>query len=336
MTLTHSATLDWADSATDDVKSDGLSEFGEEVVREMNRLRMLVDLSHVSTATMLDALKITSAPIIYSHSSANEIANHPRNVDDEVLPLVRDNGGVIMVNFFNGFVVPAAVKQSKERMLLQVALGLPAMALLHLVAHSLYKAHAFLSAGDTVGVARSHDFFTDPGTTRSLLWYLGAFALSGLLVAGSATLWQVLLPTLTLPPVALFIVALGLAPLVWLEQGSRPALVLRGCALVLGLTQLYLLWHLLFSGLAPAASPVALPLVAWVVLSFCALYAAQAWLRCHPHGRLAETLYPWAYNGFYLDETFTRMTFKLWPARLSPIQAQTLVHRNTTSTGHTL
>ena len=221
-------------------------------------------------------------------------------------------------------------------MLMEVGLGLYELALLHLVAHSLYKAHAFLSAGDTVGVARSHDFFTDPGTTRSLLWYLGAFALSGLLVAGSATLWQVLLPTLTLPPVALFIVALGLAPLVWLEQGSRPALVLRGCALVLGLTQLYLLWHLLFSGLAPAASPVALPLVAWVVLSFCALYAAQAWLRCHPHGRLAETLYPWAYNGFYLDETFTRMTFKLWPARLSPIQAQTLVHRNTTSTGHTL
>lgn len=122
MTLTHSSTLDWADSSTDEAKSDGLSPFGEEVVREMNRLGMLVDLSHVSTATMKDALRITTAPIIFSHSSADGVASHPRNVDDEILPLVRENGGVIMVNFYNGFVVPAAVEKSKERMLLQVEL----------------------------------------------------------------------------------------------------------------------------------------------------------------------------------------------------------------------
>ena len=96
---------------------------------------------------------------------------------------------------------------------------------------------------------------------------------------------------------------------------------------MLALTQLYLLWHLLFTGLAPAASSVAMPLVAWVVLCFCALYGAQVWLRCYPQGQLAKTLYPWAYCGFYLDETFTRLTFRLWPVRLSPMQARTLVNR---------
>src|SRR5690606_27896501 len=98
MTLTHSDTLAWADSATDDAKHDGLSAFGEEVVREMNRLGMLVDLSHVSDATMRDALRISAAPVIYSHSSARAIADHPRNVSDEIARQVGDRGGVIMVN----------------------------------------------------------------------------------------------------------------------------------------------------------------------------------------------------------------------------------------------
>ena len=108
MTLTHSATLDWADSATDDPRSDGLSEFGEEVVREMNRLGMLVDLSHVSPATMHDALDVSAAPVIFSHSSAKAVADHPRNVPDDVLARLPANGGVVMVNFYSGFVVPAA------------------------------------------------------------------------------------------------------------------------------------------------------------------------------------------------------------------------------------
>ena len=108
MTLTHSATLDWADSATDEPKSDGLSPFGEEVVREMNRLGMLVDLSHVSPATMHDALDISTAPVIFSHSSAKAVADHPRNVPDDVLARLPENGGVVMVNFYSGFVVPGA------------------------------------------------------------------------------------------------------------------------------------------------------------------------------------------------------------------------------------
>lgn len=111
MTLTHSDTLDWADSATDDPKHGGLSAFGEEVVREMNRLGMLVDLSHVSPETMKDAVRISQAPIIFSHSSARAIADHPRNVPDDVLRLTAKNGGVVMVNFFSGFVEPESARR---------------------------------------------------------------------------------------------------------------------------------------------------------------------------------------------------------------------------------
>lgn len=106
MTLTHSRSLDWADSATDEQPLGGLSEFGEQVIHEMNRTGLLVDLSHVSPATMKHALRITKAPVIFSHSSARAICDHPRNVPDDVLPLVRENGGVIMVNFFSAFIVP--------------------------------------------------------------------------------------------------------------------------------------------------------------------------------------------------------------------------------------
>jgi membrane dipeptidase len=104
MTLTHWRTLDWADAATDTAKHGGLTAFGEEVVREMNRLGMLVDLSHVSDATMMDALRVTRAPVIYSHSSARAIANHVRNVPDSILRRVAQNRGVVMVNFNPPFV----------------------------------------------------------------------------------------------------------------------------------------------------------------------------------------------------------------------------------------
>jgi membrane dipeptidase len=114
MTLTHGDTLDWADAATDTSKSDGLSSFGEEIVREMNRLGMLVDLSHVSPATMSDALDITTAPIIFSHSSARGVADHPRNVPDDILKRVKTNGGIVMINFFSGFVVPESAKNMKD------------------------------------------------------------------------------------------------------------------------------------------------------------------------------------------------------------------------------
>jgi membrane dipeptidase len=114
MTLTHNKTLPWADAATDDPQHDGLTPFGERVVREMNRLGMLVDISHVSPATMADAIRVTAAPVIASHSSARALADHPRNVPDEILKLLPKNGGVIMVNFYSGFIVPEAVSQVAE------------------------------------------------------------------------------------------------------------------------------------------------------------------------------------------------------------------------------
>jgi membrane dipeptidase len=107
MTLTHSLNLAWADAATDKPEHGGLTKFGEEVVREMNRLGMLVDLSHVSPDTMEDALRVTEAPVIFSHSSAKAICNVPRNVPDNILQLVAKNGGVVMVTFVPGFISQA-------------------------------------------------------------------------------------------------------------------------------------------------------------------------------------------------------------------------------------
>ncbi|WP_206352246.1 dipeptidase [Tautonia rosea] len=114
MTLTHNSSLSWADAATDEPISGGLSEFGERVVREMNRLGMLVDISHVSEATMDDCLRVSAAPIIASHSSAYAIAPHPRNVPDAILRRIPENGGVIMVNFYPGFLVPNASERLAE------------------------------------------------------------------------------------------------------------------------------------------------------------------------------------------------------------------------------
>ncbi|QVL30484.1 dipeptidase [Telmatocola sphagniphila] len=114
MTLTHSETLDWADSATDKPKNNGLSPFGEEIVHEMNRLGMMVDLSHVSPDTMRHVLRITKVPVIFSHSSARAIADHPRNVPDDVLKEVKKNNGVVMVNFFPGFVSPEGARLSQR------------------------------------------------------------------------------------------------------------------------------------------------------------------------------------------------------------------------------
>jgi membrane dipeptidase len=104
MTLTHSFNTAWADSATDSPVHHGLTPFGQEVVREMNRLGMLVDLAHVSEETMRAALSVSEAPVIFSHSSARALVDHPRDVPDEVLRLVAQNGGVVMVNFLPGYV----------------------------------------------------------------------------------------------------------------------------------------------------------------------------------------------------------------------------------------
>jgi len=110
MTLTHNDNVSWADSATDEEVLGGLSRFGEDVVREMNRLGMLVDLSHTSAGTMRHALRVTSAPVIFSHSSARAVCDVPRNVPDDVLGTLATNGGVCMVTFVPQFVSPAVAE----------------------------------------------------------------------------------------------------------------------------------------------------------------------------------------------------------------------------------
>ncbi|MFN2315534.1 MAG: dipeptidase [Gemmatimonadales bacterium] len=104
MTLTHNVTLDWADAASGPLRHGGLTEFGRDVVREMNRLGMVVDLSHVSPGTMSDALHTTQAPIMFSHSNAFALANHVRNVPDSILRRMPENGGIVMVTFVPGFI----------------------------------------------------------------------------------------------------------------------------------------------------------------------------------------------------------------------------------------
>jgi membrane dipeptidase len=114
MTLAHFTNSEVADSATDDPKWNGLSPFGRVVVGEMNRMGMLIDLAHVSAKTMTDVLALSKAPVIFSHSSARAIADHPRNVPDDVLRLLPANGGVVMVNFYSGYVSDADRKWNAE------------------------------------------------------------------------------------------------------------------------------------------------------------------------------------------------------------------------------
>lgn len=211
-------------------------------------------------------------------------------------------------------------------MLMEIGLGLYELALLHLVAHSCYKAYSFLAAGETVRYARLGDMLSPAEGQRPYGWYLGTAALSLLLVFASAEVWHLFLPKLSVPAAALWIVALGLAALLWVEQGSLPRQWLIGTVRVVALTQLYLFWHWLFSGLAPAAAEASVPALVWVVVSFGTLYGVQVWLRRYPHGRFARRFYPWAYAGFYLDETITRLTFRIWPVKFSAVQARTLAN----------
>jgi membrane dipeptidase len=115
MTLTHNVTLDWADAALDSAKHGGLTQFGREVVREMNRTGMLVDLSHVSPGVMSNALDVAEAPVIFSHSAARALVDHPRNVPDSILRRLPRNGGVVMVPFVTNFTSPAVRAHSLAR-----------------------------------------------------------------------------------------------------------------------------------------------------------------------------------------------------------------------------
>ncbi|MDB5672334.1 MAG: rane dipeptidase [Alphaproteobacteria bacterium] len=125
LTLTHTLTISWADSATDNPRHEGLTPFGEKVVRELNRIGMLVDLSHVSEDTMRDALRVSKAPVIFSHSSARALDNHPRDVSDDVLKLVAANGGVVMVNYAEPYISDAYRRWAADRLAERTRLNSP-------------------------------------------------------------------------------------------------------------------------------------------------------------------------------------------------------------------
>lgn len=116
LTLTHNGTLDWADAANDEARHGGLTRFGQEVVREMNRMGMLVDLSHTSPETMNDALDVSEAPVMWSHAAARGLRDHPRNVPDQVLRRLPDNGGIVMITF-----VPSFLSENEQATIADVA-----------------------------------------------------------------------------------------------------------------------------------------------------------------------------------------------------------------------
>ncbi len=207
-------------------------------------------------------------------------------------------------------------------MLLECGIGLYELAFLHLVAHSLYKAYAFLAAGEAVLDTRRRGLFPAElklSPTAGLGMRLVCAPLAIALLAACVAVWRIALPGLAIPAVAVLIVGLGLAPLLWRADGWGVGTV-RGAIAVLLLAQLYIACHLVFGSLVktPAASG-SLLLTFWVGSCFAALYLLQAWLLAFPHGQLSRTLYPWAYAGFYLDERFTRMTFRIWPIRLPAV-----------------
>ncbi|MDK2123048.1 NADH-quinone oxidoreductase subunit L [Parachitinimonas caeni] len=205
-------------------------------------------------------------------------------------------------------------------MLMECGLGLYELALLHLLAHSLYKAHAFLTAGQTVQLHQQRTLVSDQSPLspdRQWQWAVAAPVLSGLLVAGSAYGWQLWQPAFAPPVVAIAVLSLGLAPLLWPVAPHCRSSLATGCLRLLALTQLYLLWHLAFSQLVPTHHAPGWPATLWVITSLGGLYLAQSWLRSHPDSALSRRLYPWAYAGFYLDERYTRFVFRVWPVRLA-------------------
>lgn len=146
MTLTHSRNTDWADSATEDPKHNGLTPFGKQVVLEMNRLGMMVDLSHVSPKTMADVLDTSKSPVIFSHSNARAVAEHPRNVPDDILKRMPKNDGIVMVNFYSGYISNAYNKWDADRSAEKARIATPPFSGLYLGQPE--RANAALAAWD--------------------------------------------------------------------------------------------------------------------------------------------------------------------------------------------
>ncbi|MDN3652370.1 NADH-quinone oxidoreductase subunit L [Thalassotalea ponticola] len=198
-------------------------------------------------------------------------------------------------------------------MLIEIGLGLYELALLHLVAHSLYKAHAFLSAGDVVKYNRQQDLI---GKEKAISGAVISVFASASLIWLMTLAWQFLFPSLRLPTAAVVVLTLGFAPLFWQGKHVSWSRLMVGAGLIAVLFHVYLLWHWLFAGIAPTANPVDGTLLSIVIVSFTLLYAGQVVIHLYAKQALVKRIFPWVYNGFYLDETFTRLTFKLWPAKL--------------------
>jgi NAD(P)H-quinone oxidoreductase subunit 5 len=206
-------------------------------------------------------------------------------------------------------------------MLLECGLGLYELALLHLIAHSLYKAHAFLAAGGTVLEARQAALLA-PATPGSGMRH----AASGMAAVGLAFLvvsaWESWTASLAVPGAALFVLGLGIAPLLHPARAGGARSVLGAALVAIALVHAYLAAHVLFGSMpGVAAMAPSFAATAWVVLCFTTLYALQGWVITRPAGRLSRALYPHAYAGFHLDERFTRLTFKLWPMRTPVLRA---------------
>ncbi len=213
-------------------------------------------------------------------------------------------------------------------MLMECGLGLYEIAFLHLLAHSLYKAHAFLTAGEAVLDTRNRRMMPSTPVGHAgpvLVWRLLAAALAVGMAFALNRLSVDWLGVHSIPWLALFIVGLGVAPLWWGEPG-RPGLVVKGALFSAALVLLYAVWHRIF-GSVVAEVGVSQWLVIWSAIAFGLLYLTQTWLLAYPLGRLSKTLYPWAYYGFYLDERFTRLAFRLWPVRLAEIPKTSPLNR---------
>lgn len=207
-------------------------------------------------------------------------------------------------------------------MLMECGLGLYDLALLHLVAHALYKAHAFLTAGEAVRdgltrklIARIGNDAAAPTVLRPLL----ALPAAWIVAAGSAALWHKAFGLPMVPWIATVLLACGLATLLW-SPARSPNLHWRGpLALVLG-TQVYLGWHWVMAGWVGVATfPPNVVLAYWSLLVFVALYVAQVAVSVRKPGASSDPFYDWIYAGLYLDERFTRLTFRIWPARVAPV-----------------
>lgn len=201
-------------------------------------------------------------------------------------------------------------------MLLECGLGLYELALLHLVAHSIYKAHAFLTAAGTVTHARLHRMVPDAAHASATLQSVGA-VVGVSVVAGSMWVWSQVDAATHMPWPFVLIAGVGLTP-VAVRLGTGPVWNrLRAALGVALLAQLPVLWHRLMS-MAPIGpvQPLDPLLLSWTALCGVALFLIQSQIVARPDGPLARSLYPWCYAGFYLDERFTRLTFRLWPLRM--------------------